>query len=126
MDTTFTLTNAIQLFTLLCAGAGSLLAVWWRIEARIRDVEKKAAADIRLVDEESRTKLRSAELMLAAKAIEIDKDLTSYKLHVAEKYASWDAVKEMNARFESLARQVNEMPDIVAERIMKFMSIKSQ
>lgn len=125
IDTNFTLTNAIQLFTLLCAGAGALLGVWWRIELRIRAVEHKADAETRALDEECRHKLRNAEMTLAAKAIELDKDLTTYKLHVAEKYASWEAVKEMGTRFEALSKQVNEMPDQVADRIMKFMALKA-
>jgi len=119
MPETFTFAAGIQLVALILTGMTALLGVWWKIEVRIRDVENKAKHD-----------LRNLEHVSAEKRSQIDKDLQAFKLHVAEKYASYEAVKEgerlLADRIERLATQVSEMPDVVVERITKFMLMRPQ
>ena len=95
MDTTFTMGHAIQLAALFFTIAVSILGVWWRIEIRIRGVEDK-------------------HLVESAKQ---SRELQDYRLHVAQHYASYDVVKDIEKR-------LNDMPDAVAEKIMKFMQLR--
>jgi hypothetical protein len=102
----FTITNGIQLAGLLLAGATSLLTVWWRIEVRVRGIEDAAIE----------------------KTARMERELQDFKLNVAENYASWDTVKEIEARLakgiENVSNQVTHLPDILVDRVMKFMSMK--
>lgn len=93
----FTFSNGIQLASLLIAGLSALLTVWWRIEVRIRGVEDR--------DAKERAK--------------IEREMQDYKLHVAENYASWETVKEIE-------KSVRDLPDVVVKRILEFMSLKNQ
>lgn len=105
MQEPFTLTQGIQLAGLALAGITSLLTVWWRMEVRIRSVETQAMAHIQLL-------LREHQ---------------EFKLTVAENYASWDTLKEVEARLsksiESIGTQVSHLPDVLVDRVMKFMSL---
>jgi hypothetical protein len=102
----FTYANAIQLVSLLFVGLGSLLGVWWRMEQRIRAVETKASDEVRSVD----------------------KQLSEYKLEVAQDYATWNSVKEFQTglvnRMDNMSARLETMPDVVVERIMKFLNLK--
>jgi len=95
MDTTFTMGHLIQLAVFAFTVAAALLGVWWRIEVRVRGIEDK----------------QSVENARASR------ELQDYRLHVAQHYASWEVVKDIEKR-------LNDMPDAVAERIMKFMAIR--
>jgi len=93
----FTFSNGIQLAGLFITGLTLLLTVWWRIEVRIRGVEDK--------DADERAKL--------------SREFQDYKLHVAENYASYETVKEIE-------KSVRDLPDVVVKRILEFMSLKQQ
>jgi hypothetical protein len=102
----FTYANAIQLVSLLFVGLGSLLGVWWRMEQRIRAVETKASDEVRSVE----------------------KQFADYKLEVAQEYATWNTVKDIQTglvnRMDSMSARLETMPDVVVERIMKFLNLK--
>lgn len=111
-------THVYQFIMLLVAGISALFTVWWRIELRIREVENKAKHDV-----------RNVEMIAADKRSAIDKDLQSFKLHVAQEYASWDAVRQIEQRLgnrmETISEQVRTMPDLVVERITQYLTIQS-
>jgi 4-alpha-glucanotransferase len=114
----FTWANAIALATLLFVGLSALLGVWWQIEQRIRRVEDKAKHD-----------LRNVEQVAAEKRSKLERELQDFRLHVAEKYASYETVKEdqrvLADQIKSLADTVSKMPDVVVERITKYLSIRT-
>lgn len=101
----FTVSNAIALAGLLLTIAAMLLGVWWKIEQRIRGVEDDANEG-----------LRSAE-----------KDLADYKLHVTQEYASWNSVQQIESRLaqriDAVSNKIVEMPDLVLDRISKYISL---
>lgn len=107
MTEPFTFSEGIQLTGLLITGMTALLTVWWRIELRIREVENQ-----------HQTKLQA-----------LMREHQEFKLHVAENYANWSTVKEIEQRLadriDSLTEQVIKMPDVVVERMMKYMALKS-
>lgn len=111
-------THVYQFVMLLGAGFSALLTVWWRVELRIREVENKAKHDI-----------RNVEMVSAEKRSSIDKDLQAFKLHVAQEYASWDAVRQIEQRLgdrmETISEQVRTMPDLVVDRITKYLSVQN-
>lgn len=55
------------------------------------------------------------------KADEIQKQLSDFKLKVAEEYASWDTVKtvetRLTERMDSLSHEVMKMPDVIVDRL---------
>jgi hypothetical protein len=114
---TFTWANLLTLIGMLTAGAITLLTVWWNIEQRIRGVEIKAKHD-----------LSNVEMKAQSERTRIEKDLADFKLHVVKEYASYDTVQQANARLESrieqMAQDVSRMPDVVVDRIMRFLDLK--
>lgn len=113
----FTWTNLIATMALLLTGSSMLIGVWWHLELRIRAVQTEAERKLNEIDRDA-----------AAKRSAIQRELTDFKIHVVEKYASWDTVekttKRLEDRIELMASDVNKMPDFVVERIMKFVDLK--
>lgn len=111
-----TFKDTMYLVGLLFTGATALLGVWWRIELRIREVERKASHDI-----------RNTEAVAQAGRALIGKDLSDFKLEVAKEYAAKETVRDLEdkieSRLESLAEKVDGMPDMIVERITKFLSL---
>lgn len=90
-----------------------ILGVWYRIDGKmekIRDEAKKAASDA------------------SDKAIAAERELASFKLKVTEEYASWDTVRAIEARLtermDGISDQMMRMPDVIVDRIMKFIPLK--
>jgi hypothetical protein len=98
----------------LCAAIGLVLGVWYRVEGKI-DAAKDAAD--------------KATATATAKAAAVEKELSDFKVKVAEEYASWDTVSAIEARLtermDELAEHVMKMPDAVLDRITKYLNIKS-
>lgn len=113
----FTWTNLIATLALLLTGSSMLFGVWWHLEQRVRAAKADALKEIAKVKDEA-----------AEKRAVLQKELTDFKIHVVEKYASWDTVekttKRLEDRIESMASDVSKMPDVVVERIMKFLDLK--
>ncbi len=101
----FTIGNGIALAGLLLTGSAMLAGVWYRIELRIRGVEDKA-----------NDKITAAE-----------KALTDYKLHVTEKYASWNSVEQIEGRLaqriDAITEGLVKMPDLIMDRLAKYMTL---
>jgi hypothetical protein len=107
MPDTLTTSETIQFAAVFLAWITALVTLWWRIELRIRDVENYHE--------------KKYESLL--------REHNDLKLHIAERYANMATVKEgekrLADRIEGLTEQVIKMPDIVVERMMKYMSIKA-
>jgi hypothetical protein len=101
-------TQNIALIGLAFTVVSSVIGVWRRIDVRVQEVDSRAIERI----------------------ADITKEISDYKLHVAEKYASADNVEKieerLNERLDALSHQVSSLPDVVVERIMKFLQIKQQ
>jgi hypothetical protein len=89
----------------LIAAAGLITGVWWRMEGKVDGVRKESTVAI----------------------TDITKELNAFKLKVAEEYASWETVRSIEGRLtermDSLSDNVSKMPDLVVDRIMKFLSM---
>jgi hypothetical protein len=96
----------VALCGLLFTIASSIIGVWRRMENRVQETGEKASA----------------------RAAAVEKELQDYKLHVAETYASWKTVEKieerLTERIDSVSGQVSNLPDVVVERIMKFLALK--
>ena len=113
----FTWANLIALLGLLFVGISSLLGVWWAMVQRIHAAEQKADH-----------KIKNAETVALAERNRIEKDLNAFKLHVVTEYASKDQVNQSHSRLEdrieTLSADVSKLPDVVVERMMRFMELK--
>jgi hypothetical protein len=107
------ITSVIGYVGPLCMAATLILGVWYRVEGKID--KAKAAAD-------------EAAASAAEKAHDVEKQLSDFKLKVAEEYASWDTVRAIEARLtermDNLADTVSKMPDAVLDRITKYLTLK--
>ena len=58
----------------------------------------------------------------------MEKQLSDFKLKVAEEYASWDTVRSIETRLtermDELSSNVMNMPDAVLDRIVKYLALK--
>jgi hypothetical protein len=84
------------------AAVGLILGVWWRVDGKIDEANKKAHTN--------------------------EMELAAFKLKVAEEYASWDTVKSienrLTERMDDLSDQVMKLPDVMVDRIMKYLTYK--
>ncbi len=84
------------------AAVGLILGVWWRVDGKIDEAAKKA--------------------------LQNERDLAAFKLKVAEEYASWETVQaiesRLTARMDDISDQVMKLPDVMVDRIMKFLNFK--
>lgn len=97
----------------LCMAATLILGVWYRVEGKIE--KAKSVAD-------------QAVASASEKAHDVEKQLSDFKLKVAEEYASWDTVRSIEARLtermDNLADTVSKLPDAVLDRITKYLTLK--
>lgn len=114
-----TFRDIMVLIGMLFTGATALLGVWWRIELRIREVERKASHD-----------MRNAEAVWTAKLALLDRDFSGYKLEATREFAAKDAVKELEHRLEdrleSLSEEVRGMPEQIVNRITQFLTLRDK
>jgi hypothetical protein len=114
---TFTWANLLTIIGMLITGVAMLWTTRWNIEQRIRGVEQKAKHD-----------LNNVEAVAAAERMRIEKELAAFKLLVVEKYASYESVQQAHSRLEDriekMAHDVSKMPDLLVDRIMRFMDLK--
>ena len=113
----FTWANLIALMSLLFVGLSSLLGVWWSIIQRIQGEAQKTKHEI-----------KNVETTALAERNRIEKDLNAFKLHVVTEYASKDQVNQSHSRLEdrieTLSADVSKLPDVVVERMMRYMELK--
>lgn len=87
--------DVIQVLAPVGAALTFISGVWWKMEAKINVGNEKAD--------------------------EIQKQLSDFKLKVAEEYASWDTVKtvetRLTERMDSLSHEVMKMPDVIVDRL---------
>ena len=92
---------------------GIFSGVWYRVEGKIT----AGVADA-----------KAAGIAASKRAEESEKALAEFKLKVAEEYASWDTVRSIESRLtermDDISDQVMKMPDAVADRIMKYLTLK--
>jgi hypothetical protein len=109
-----TLAEALQLVGPFLAIAGFISGVWWKVEGRIEKVRTDAATAVAVASE---------------KAHDNERELASFKLKVAEEYASWETVKAIEARLtermDNLADNVMKMPEVIVDRIFKIINMSA-
>ncbi|MGJ4953009.1 hypothetical protein [Bradyrhizobium sp. HKCCYLS20291] len=92
---------------------GLTLTISWRLSGKID--EAKAAGE-------------AAAKSATEKAHKLERELAEFRLKVAEEYASWDTVKaietRLTERMDDISDQVMKLPDVVVDRIMKFLAIR--
>lgn len=124
----FTWANLIAAIGLLFVGLSTLLGVWWSIEQRIRGVETKAKHDQANLATTSQAERIRIEKDAQTNLARVEKELSEFKLHVVEKYAPFEMVersqKRLEDRIDLIANEVTKMPDMVVERIMRFLEFK--
>ena len=102
----FTWANLIALLSLLLVGFTSLCGVWWAVEQRRQAGDEKNAKRI----------------------ADLEQQIASFRLHVVERYAPYDMVeksqKRLEDRIDAIGQEVSKMPDVVVERIMRFLDLK--
>jgi hypothetical protein len=110
-----TMSTIISLAGPIIAAAGLISAVWWRMESRVETI---------------RTEAGGAAKVAADAARDVEKQLSDFKVKVAEEYASWDTVKaievRLTERMDSLTEQVMKMPEAIVDRIFKYTSLNPQ
>jgi hypothetical protein len=113
-DTGAVITTLFSYIGPFCAAAGLVLGVWYRVEGKID--KAKAVAD-------------AAVASAGEKVHAIEKELSEFKVKVAEEYASYDTVRSIETRLtermDELSDIVMKMPDAVLDRITKYLAIKS-
>lgn len=75
----------------LCALAGLMLTIWWRVEGKITEAGDKAAA--------------------------AEKNLAQHKLHVAETYATKQGMQEQTSQIMRAIEGVGHRIDGMSERL---------
>ena len=96
-----------------CMAATLIIGVWRRVDGKIEAAQD--AAD-------------TAHAFATEKAHDVEKQLSDFKLKVAEEYASWDTVRSIETRLiermDELSSNVMNMPDAVLDRIVKYLALK--
>ncbi|MHC2552308.1 hypothetical protein [Bradyrhizobium elkanii] len=102
-----TLETVLSLAGPMIAAAGFVSGVWYRMESKVESVRKEGAAAVHVVE----------------------KELSEFKLKVAEEYASWETVKSIETRLtermDSLSENVMRMPDLIVDRIFKMVNMSA-
>ena len=102
-----TLETILSLAGPMIAATGLVSGVWYRMESKVESVRKEAAASIH----------------------EVEKTVSEFKLKVAEEYASWETVKNieqrLTERMDSLSENVMKMPDLIVDRIFKMVNMSA-
>jgi hypothetical protein len=110
---TSSVTTLLSYIGPFCAAAGLVLGVWYRVDGKIEAA--KTAAD-------------KATAAAGEKAAAVERELSEFKVKVAEEYASWDTVRSIETRLtermDELSDIVMKMPDAVLDRITKYLAIK--
>lgn len=124
----FTWANAIALASLLLVGLSALLGVWYRLYQSNLQVQSDCDKKVSDTRSDCETKIAAVRAECANKVAGVERELHEFRLHVVEKYASWDTVdkahKRLEDRIEKMAQDVNQMPDILVDRIMRFLDLK--
>lgn len=94
---------------------GLISGIWYRVEGKIN----AGVADA-----------KAAGLAAQRRAEESDKELSAFKLKVAEEYASWDTLRSIETRLtqrmDSLSEQVMKMPDQIVNRMVDMIKLSNK
>jgi hypothetical protein len=104
---------------LLFTGFSALAGVWWNVVSSINSAKTEFSH-----------KMRNSEQMLEGRRSALEREMQDFKLHVAESYASWNTVKEIEARLgtrmDNLTEKVIAMPDLLVERVTKLIDLANK
>ncbi|MEH2517510.1 hypothetical protein V1279_003083 [Bradyrhizobium sp. AZCC 1610] len=104
--------SALPYVTPFLAIVGFVSGIWYKVEGRI-------TAQF--------TEAKAAGTEAAKKAEAAEKALAEFKIKVAEEYASWDTVKQIEARLtermDDLSSKVMSIPDQIAHRMVEMIKL---
>lgn len=109
-----------QVLGLLMTTVGGALGLWWRIDSAIKQVRDETDKKLEIVRAEAdkNTEMRATEIIVLQKA------LMDYKVHAAERFATFDNLKDVEVRLttalDRLTNRVEALPRQFADELRGF------